>query len=91
MNISYKKTLQQPKADEDERRIFQETIKAYKAQNRVIVYIDESGFARDMSRTHGYAPIGRRYHDVVTGTLEAALMQSAHQSIFVPSVYTLFS
>ncbi|WP_347889076.1 IS630 family transposase [Nitrosomonas europaea] len=59
-----KKTLQHPKADEDERRIFQETIKAYQAQNRVIVYIDESGFAHDMPRTHGYAPIGKRCHGV---------------------------
>ena len=27
---------------------------------RPIVYIDESGFAVDMPRTHGYAPIGER-------------------------------
>jgi hypothetical protein len=25
-----------------------------------IVYIDESGFAHDMPRTHGYAKIGER-------------------------------
>ena len=25
-----------------------------------IIYIDESGFAHDMPRTHGYAPIGQR-------------------------------
>ncbi|MCO6427166.1 MAG: transposase [Nitrosomonas communis] len=37
MNISYKETLRHPKADEDERHIFQETIKAYKAQNHVNV------------------------------------------------------
>ncbi len=46
------------RANEDERRIFQETIQAYQAQHRVIVYIDEGGFAHDMPRTHGYAPIG---------------------------------
>jgi hypothetical protein len=28
--------------------------------NQPIVYIDESGFAHDMPRTHGYAPIGKR-------------------------------
>ena len=64
MNISYKKTLQHPRANEDEQRIFQETIQAYQAQHRVIVYIDESGFAHDMPRTHGYAPIGERCHGV---------------------------
>jgi len=53
MNISYKKTLQHPRANEDERRTFQEMIKVYKAQNRTIVYIDESGFAHDMPRMHG--------------------------------------
>jgi transposase len=31
-------------------------------QGRVIVYIDESGFAHDMPRTHGYAPVGARCH-----------------------------
>jgi len=39
-------------------------IKVYKAQNRTIVYIDESGFAHDMPRTHGYAPIGKRCYGV---------------------------
>jgi len=39
-------------------------IKVYKAQNRAIVYIDESGFAHDMPRTHGYAPIGKRCYGV---------------------------
>jgi len=56
--------LLHPKADEDKRHTFQETIKAYKAQNHVIVYIDENGFAHDTPRTHGYAPIGKRYHNV---------------------------
>jgi len=64
MGISYKKTLQHPRANEGERHTFQETIKAYKAQNRTIVYIDESGFAHDMPRTHGHAPIGKRCHGV---------------------------
>ena len=50
--------------DEDEWRTFRETIKAYQAQHRVIVYIDESGFAHDMPRTHGYAAIGKRCHGV---------------------------
>jgi transposase len=33
---------------------------AYQADKHPIVYIDESGFAHDMPRTHGYAPIGKR-------------------------------
>jgi hypothetical protein len=64
MNISYKKNLQHPKANEDKRHTFQETIKAYEAQNRAIVYIDESSFAHDMLRTHGYAPTVKRCHGV---------------------------
>jgi len=32
----------------------------YEHQGRPIVYIDESGFAHDMPRTHGYAPVGQR-------------------------------
>jgi hypothetical protein len=64
MSISYKKNTADPKTHEDKRYAFQETIKAYEAQNRVIVYIDESGFAHDMPRTHGYAPISKRCHGV---------------------------
>ena len=32
----------------------------YKSKNRPVIYIDESGFAHDMPRTHGYAPAGKR-------------------------------
>jgi len=32
----------------------------HRHHNRPIVYIDESGFAHDMPRTHGYAPVGQR-------------------------------
>ncbi|MDG2403474.1 MAG: transposase [Paracoccaceae bacterium] len=35
-------------------------MKAYQAQGRTIVYLDESGFASDMPRTHGYATKGQR-------------------------------
>ena len=44
--------------NENARRIFQDKLKAYQADNKPIVYLDESGFAHDMPRTHGYAPIG---------------------------------
>ena len=60
LKISYKKTLAHPKADENARHIFQDKIKAYQTDNQPIVYIDESGFAHDMQRTHGYAPSGKR-------------------------------
>lgn len=59
LGITYKKTLTHPKADENARRTFQDKI-AYEATGRTIVYIDESGFAQDAPRTHGYAPIGQR-------------------------------
>jgi hypothetical protein len=55
-----KKTLSHPKADENARSIFQDKIKAYQADNKPIVYLDESGFANELPRTHGYAPIGKR-------------------------------
>ena len=45
-----KKTLAHPKADEDARRIFRDKLKTYEESGRIIVYIDESGFAHDMPR-----------------------------------------
>ena len=53
-----------PQADAEKRRIFQEKIKAYQDKGRPIVYIDESGFAHDMPRRHGYAPKGKRCYGV---------------------------
>lgn len=52
--------MQHPKVDEDRRRIFQDKIEAYRQAGKPLVYIDESGFANDMPRTHGYAPKGKR-------------------------------
>ncbi len=42
------------------RRIFQAKIEYYRRDVRSIVYIDESGFALDQPRRHGYAPRGKR-------------------------------
>lgn len=53
-----------PEADQEGRRVFAETILAYRKECRTIVYLDESGFAYDMPRTHGYAPIGERCHGI---------------------------
>ncbi|WP_177198046.1 hypothetical protein [Nitrosomonas communis] len=36
------------KASKKERRIFQEKIKGYEREGRVIVYLEESGFAHDI-------------------------------------------
>jgi transposase len=37
----------------------QKKIQTYKAAGKSIIYIDESGFAKDMPRTHGYASKGQ--------------------------------
>jgi len=47
-----------PKADEDARPAFRNRIAGHEAAGRAIVHVDESGFAHDMPRTHGYAPRG---------------------------------
>lgn len=52
--------MRHPKADADAQHTFREKIKDYKQEGRAIVYIDESGFAQDMPRRHGYAPKGQR-------------------------------
>jgi len=55
-----KKTLKHPKADDEKRSKFCETIEAFKKQERPLVFLDESGFAHDMPRTHGYSLKGKR-------------------------------
>lgn len=60
MALPIKKTLKHPKADPTERSEFLKRIQTYKAQGRPIIYLDESGFAHDASRTHGYALRGTR-------------------------------
>ena len=55
-----KKTLKHPKADEQKRITFKEKITKYKQEGRPIVYVDESGFAHDMPRIHGYSEMGKR-------------------------------
>ena len=52
--------MRHPKADDDARRVFLEKIERYERDGRAIIYIDESGFATDMPRTHGYSPRGQR-------------------------------
>lgn len=50
-----KKTLNHPRADQEQRAIFCQKIEKYKQEGRSLVYIDESGFAHDMQRTHGHS------------------------------------
>ena len=40
--------------------MFCQRIDDFKKENKQIVYIDESGFAHDMPRTHGYSDQGKR-------------------------------
>jgi DDE superfamily endonuclease len=58
--LAIKKSLCHPKADPEKRSIFCHKISAYKAAGKNLIFIDESGFAHDMPRTHGYALKGRR-------------------------------
>ncbi len=52
--------MRHPKADAGKRAVFKSKIRHYKKESRPIVYIDESGFAVDSPRTHGYSLKGRR-------------------------------
>lgn len=63
MPSAIKKTLYHPRADEVRRIQFQMRIQWYeKIEERSIVYLDESGFAVDSPRTHGYSDRGTRCH-----------------------------
>ena len=44
--------------------MFQKKIEQYKQEERDICYLDESGNAVDMPRTHGYAPKGERCYGI---------------------------
>lgn len=55
-----KKTLNHPKADLVERCRFSVEIRWYELIGRNIAYLDESGFAVDSPRTHGYTTKGER-------------------------------
>ena len=55
-----KKTLKHPKADESARSAFSQRIEKYKEEGRCLLYLDESGFAQSMPRSHGYSRKGER-------------------------------
>ena len=52
--------MKHPKVKEEARTNFQKNISQYEEEGRTIVYLDESGFAKDMPRTHGYSKRGER-------------------------------
>lgn len=60
MELPIKKTLNHPRADYEKRITFLCKITRYKLQGFNIVYLDESGFAVDSPRTHGYSEKGER-------------------------------
>ena len=55
-----KKTLQHPKATPEKRSAFCAKLEEYKVEGRPLVPLDESGFAHDMPRLHGYSAKGSR-------------------------------
>lgn len=57
--------MSHPKADAEKRLLFQNKIQRYQLTSRPLVYLDESGFAHDMPRTHGYSFKGERSHSVI--------------------------
>ena len=54
-----KKDFRHRKADEEKRREFLEVKSVYEARLHPFVYIDESGFRKDISRPYGYALRGQ--------------------------------
>ena len=58
--MTYKKSLTHPKANAGAQQAFLEKIEEYERGGRPIIWIDESGFATDMPRTHGYSLRGER-------------------------------
>ena len=55
-----KKDFRHRKADEEKRREFLKVKSVYEARLHPFVYIDESGFRKDISRPYGYAPRGQK-------------------------------
>jgi transposase len=58
--LAIKKTLSHPKSNYLERFTFLCKLIRYKLQGRTIIFLDESGFALDSPRTHGYTKTGER-------------------------------
>ena len=55
--------MDHPQADETKRQLFIEQLQTYQAQNRAIIYLDESGFKPSDYRPYAYAPRGQKCFD----------------------------
>ena len=64
IGVTYKKTLIHPKTYEGKRSLFRDKIKHYQYLNIPICYLDKSGHALDMPRTHGYSNQGQRCYGI---------------------------
>lgn len=68
---------------------FLEKIKRYESEGKTIVYTDESGFAHESVRSHGYAKCGQRCTDVFNWGAKGrtnvigALLQGVLISVFL--------
>ena len=60
LGVTYKKTLEHLKADKEKRAMFLRKLEQYKKEKMPIAYVDESGFAHSMPKTHGYSKMGKR-------------------------------
>ena len=70
--------MRHPKASEEKRQSFQQKVNTYQQQTKPIIYIDESGFAHDMPRTHGYTLKGKDVLGIIIGMLEDVPMLLVH-------------
>ena len=74
LGISYKTTFQHPKANEEERMLFQNKVEKYESENRILSYIDESGFAFDIPRRYGYSKVGDRCYSSYNWSIDKQLI-----------------
>jgi transposase len=62
-----KKTLGYKERDERKRQAYLCLHERYRRQGKEFVYVDESGFAPDVTRRYAYAPKGQRVYGLVSG------------------------
>ncbi|MES2354213.1 MAG: IS630 transposase-related protein [Pseudomonadota bacterium] len=77
LGATVKKSLVHPKAEEKAKESFAKKIDRYKGKRRPVYDLDESGFAVDMPRRHGYSIKGQGVLANTIGMPKAGLMSSA--------------
>ena len=60
MVLHKKKTLNLPKVDTGQRRLFLEQLHQFEKDNRAIIFLDESGFKSHDNRPYGYSKKGHK-------------------------------